>query len=95
MHTGMARRPPGLISPDEELHEIRLVDDAAELEPQQRRCPECFKSSFHELMFFLFSGLVMSSCVVLHRTTANMSNLIMLDLHITTSRMAWIIGGSR
>lgn len=85
---------PSLLACDEELHEIRLVDEPIDAEAQNRTSirPACFRSLLHEIAFVSLAMLAGSSFLVLQRVTALMAYAIKLNLRMTTSQVVWTMG---
>ncbi len=95
--------PGPVLSPcDDDLHEIRLEDEPADVESQSdqagahpwRARPACFRSRFHEVCFLIFVAMATSTFMVLQRTTSVMTDHIKTDLDMSTAQVAWAMGSS-
>ncbi len=75
----------------DDLHEIRLGDELADVESQNRlgTRPGCFRSGLHEASFVVFVSCISASFMVLHHTTTILNYSVKEDLAMIPAEVAW------
>ena len=83
--------------PDTELEPVsskgRLSLTRTETEDHNKR-PECFSSTFKEILFVLTTAFAVGQSSVIIGATCVISSHIARDLHMTQAEVTWITAGS-